>query len=398
MATRNKPYWAISAVAVAALALTSCGTAQGGGSGETAAAGGEVKTEIGAGEGKLSILAWPGYVEDGSNDPKVDWVTPFEEQTQCQVEFKPFGTSDEAVTLMRTGQYDVISASGDASLRLIAGSDVDPVNTDLLENYKDVYPFLKDKAWNTVDGVNYGMPHGWGANLLMYRADKVEPAPTSWSAVFDDAEKNSGKVTAYDSPIYIADAALYLMKHNPELGIKNPYALDQEQLDAAVELLKKQREHVGEYWSDVVKEVQSFASGSSVVGTTWQVGANIAKADGTKVETVLPEEGATGWSDTWMVGSQSKNKNCAYMWLDYIASPEANAAVAEYFGESPANPKACELTEDKGHCETYHSGDEEYASQIWYWTTPVENCVDGRTDVKCTDYSEWTKAWTEIKG
>ncbi|MHA7270694.1 extracellular solute-binding protein [Arthrobacter sp. HLT1-20] len=391
MATKNA-LKVMGTLAVAALALTACGTSGGD------APASSMKESIGAGEGQVSILAWPGYVEDGSNDPKVDWVTKFTADTGCKVNFKPFGTSDEAVTLMRTGQYDVISASGDASLRLVAGGDVQPVNTSLLKNYPDVYPFLKDKAWNTVDGKNYGMPHGWGANLLMYRADKVTPAPTSWSAVFTDAAANTGKVTAYDSPIYIADAAMYLMTHKPELNIKNPYALDADQLAAAVTLLKAQREHIGEYWNDVVKEVQSFSSGTTVVGTTWQVGANIAQADGVKVETVLPSEGATGWSDTWMVGANTKNSNCAYLWLDYIASPAANAQVAEYFGESPANPKACDLTADKEHCTTFHSGDAAYAEKIWYWTTPVAKCLDGRTDATCTDYSEWTKAWTEIKG
>jgi putative spermidine/putrescine transport system substrate-binding protein len=385
----------IGVVAAAALALSGCGTS--GGSGSPASAQ-PAKTEIGAGEGQLSILGWPGYVEDGSNDPAVDWVHPFEQQTGCKVSFKPFGTSDEAVTLMRTGQYDVISASGDASLRLVAGHDVQPVNMSLLKNYPDIYPFLKDKAWNTVNGVNYGMPHGWGANLLMYSTNKVTPAPTSWSAVFDDAAKHTGKVTAYDSPIYIADAAMYLMAHKPELGIKNPYALDKDQLAAAVDLLKQQRTHIGEYWSDVVKEVQAFTSGSTVVGTTWQVGANIAASDGAKVATLVPKEGATGWSDTWMIGSKTKNINCAYKWLDYIASPKVNAQVAEYFGESPANAKACAQTKDPKHCETYHSNDAAYAEKIWYWTTPVADCLDGRTDVKCTDYSEWTKSWTEIKG
>ncbi|MGO4382808.1 ABC transporter substrate-binding protein [Specibacter sp. RAF43] len=392
MALKNS-FKVLGTLAVAALTLAACGTTTG-----TGPAAGTLKESIGAGEGQVSILAWPGYVEDGSNDPKVDWVTPFTAETGCKVSYKPFGTSDEAVTLMRTGQYDVVSASGDASLRLIAGGDVQPVNMGLLKNYPDVYPFLKDQAWNTVDGKNYGMPHGWGANLLMYRTDKVSPAPTSWGSVFGDAAEHTGKVTAYDSPIYIADAALYLMKHQPGLNIKNPYSLDEHQLAAAVTLLKDQRKHVGEYWSDVVKEVQSFASGTTVIGTTWQVGANIAKADGAKVETLLPKEGATGWSDTWMVGAKTKNSNCAYKWLDYIASPKANAAVAEYFGESPANAKACALTADKDHCTTYHSGDAAYAKQIWYWTTPVEKCLDGRSDAKCTDYSEWTKAWTEIKG
>ena len=290
-----------------------------------------------------------------------------------------------------------MSASGDASLRLIAGGDVAPVNTDLIENYADVWSFLKDRDWNSVDGQMYGVPHGYGANLLMYNTDVVDPAPTSWSAVFDDASTYTGKVTSYDSPIYIADAALYLMNTQPDLGIKDPYSLDADQLAAAVDLLKAQREHVGEYWSDYLKETQAFKTGDSVVGTTWQVIANLAQSEGATVEAFLPDEGSTGWSDTWMVSSKTENPNCAYAWLNHIVSPEANAAVAEWFGEAPANEKACDLT-SKGFCESYHAGDEAYAEKIHYWTTPIEQCLDGRTDVQCTTYQDWTQAWTEIKG
>jgi putative spermidine/putrescine transport system substrate-binding protein len=353
--------------------------------------------ELGEPEGEVNILAWPGYAEDGSTDPAVDWVSPFEEETGCQVNVKYFGTSDEAVSLMKTGDYDVVSASGDASLRLIAAGDVEPVNTDLIPNYADVYDFLKERDWNSVDGQPYGVPHGYGANLLMYRTDVVKPAPTSWGVVFEEDSPYAGKITAYDSPIYIADAALYLMKHEPDLGIEHPYALDQDQLAAAVDLLKTQREQISEYWSDYLKEVQAFGTGDSVVGTTWQVIANVAEGEGTPIEAVLPEEGSTGWSDTWMVGTESEHKNCAYLWMDHIISPEANAAVSEYFGEAPANPKACDLASD-GHCETFNAGDEEFAEQLWYWTTPIPQCLDGREDVTCTDYGDWTQAWTEIKG
>jgi putative spermidine/putrescine transport system substrate-binding protein len=353
--------------------------------------------ELGDNEGQVNILAWPGYAEDGSTDPAVDWVTPFEESTGCQANVKYFATSDEAVQLMKSGEYDVVSASGDASLRLIAAGDVEPVNTDLIDNYADVYDYLKERDWNSVDGQMYGVPHGYGANLLMWRTDVVTTPPTSWSVVFDDAGDYSGKVTAYDSPIYIADAALYLMHHQPDLGIEDPYSLDEDQLAAAVDLLKAQKEHVGEYWSDYLKEVQAFTTGDSVVGTTWQVIANVAQGEKVPVDVVLPEEGATGWSDTWMVGADSPNKNCAYAWMNHIISPEANAAVAEYFGEAPSNPNACDIASE-GHCETFHAGDEEYASQIHYWTTPIEQCLDGRTDVTCTDYGDWTQAWTEIKG
>ncbi|WP_296666996.1 extracellular solute-binding protein [Demequina sp.] len=372
--------------AAAALSLAACGTS-GSDSGSAAA------ESLGDTEGSVSILAWPGYVEDGSNDPAYDWVSGFEDATGCMVTSKPYGTSDEAYQLMQNGGYDVVAASGDLTLRLIAGDLVSPVNTDLLDNYAGIFDFLKNKEWNSVDGVSYGVPHGYGANLLMYNTDEVTPAPTSWDVVFDKSSDYAGGVTAYDSPIYIADAAVYLMAHQPDLGITNPYALDQDQFDAAVALLKEQRTNVGEYWSDYLKEIQAFETGDSVVGTTWQVIQNSVSTGNTAV--VLPEEGATGWSDTWMIASDSKSPNCAYAWLDYIADPEVNATATAYFGEAPSSAAACDFRDD---CEAYHAGDEEYAAQIWYWTTPISECVDGRTDVECIDYSEWTKAWQEIKG
>jgi putative spermidine/putrescine transport system substrate-binding protein len=396
---------ALALAAVATLSLAACGGGGGGGGANSAAPqqGGftppklEALKKLGQPEGEVNVLAWPGYVEDGSNDPAVDWVSDFEKSSGCQVNVKTFGTSDEAVQLMRTGQYDTVSASGDATLRLIAAGDVEPVNTDLIKNYPDIFDALKNQPWNSVDDVAYGIPHGRGANLLMYRTDKVKPAPDSWGVVFDGASDYSGAVTAYDSPIYIADAALYLMKTQPDLGIKNPYALDKDQLDAAVELLRKQSANVGEYWSDYLKEIQAFKDGTSVVGTTWQVIANVAQSEKAPVDVVLPKEGATGWSDTWMVGAKSKHKTCAYMFIDHIVSPSVNAQVAEYFGEAPANRKSCDETSDPKHCATFHADDEKYFDQVWYWTTPIPQCLDGRTDVKCTDYSAWTKAWTQIR-
>jgi putative spermidine/putrescine transport system substrate-binding protein len=399
--------WRIVA-ATAAVLITAAGC--GGGSSDKGSTGSggfkapdvPMAKKLGTNEGAVSILAWPGYAEDGTNDPKTDWVTPFEQATGCQATVKYFGTSDEAVSLIKTGDYDVVSASGDATLRLIAGGDVAPVNTDLLKNYSDIRSFLKDQAYNSVDGQMYGMPQGWGANLLTYNPDVVKPAPTSWSSVFEASSPYAGKITPYDSPIYIADAALYLMNTNPDLGIKNPYALDKDQLAKAVDVLKTQRGQVSEYWSDYLKQQQAFESGDSVIGTSWQFIVNLIEADKKPIKGILPDEGSTGWSDTWMIASKSKHPNCAYAWLDYIGGPDGNAASAYYFGEAPANAKACDVIanvdKDATFCDTFHAGDEAYAKKIWYWTTPVSACLDGRTNVKCTTYADWTQAWTDIKG
>jgi putative spermidine/putrescine transport system substrate-binding protein len=390
-------------VAAALAAFVLVGAACGDDGGGTSAGGKFIPPDLpamgtlGPGEGEVNLVAWAGYVEDGSNDPAVDWVSDFEQETGCQVNVQIGNTSDEMVQLIKSGQYDAVSASGDASLRLIAAGDVEPINTSLIPNYKDVFEGLKDKPWNTVNGKNYGVPHGRGANLLMWRTDQVTPAPDSWGVVFDPNSPYKGKVTAYDSPIYIADAAVYLMATKPDLGITDPYALDDTQFNAALDLLRQQKALVGEYWSDYLKEVQAFKSGDSVVGTTWQVIANVAQGEGTKVEVTLPKEGATGWSDTWMVATKAKNKNCAYMWLNHIISPKANAAVAEYFGEAPSNKLACDETADPNHCAVFHAEDEEYFSRVHYWTTPIEQCLDGRTDVKCKNYAEWTQAWTSLR-
>ncbi|MFT4042614.1 MAG: ABC transporter substrate-binding protein [Gordonia sp. (in: high G+C Gram-positive bacteria)] len=356
------------------------------------------KSSIGGGEGTLNLIVWAGYAEDGSDDKTVDWVHPFEQQTGCQVNAKVANTSDEMVQLMRSGQYDGLSASGDATLRLIYGGDVAPVNTDLVPNYATVSSFLKQKPWNSVDGKMYGIPHGWGANVLMYNPAVVKGLQDSWGVVFDPTSPYKGKVTAYDSPIYIADAALYLSKSKPELGIKDPYSLTEEQLSAAVDLLKQQKAAIGEYWSDYTKAVQAFESGTSVVGTSWQMIANLIGADKkVTVDTVVPKEGATGWSDTWMISAKAAHPNCMYKWMNYIVSPKINAQVAEWFGEAPAQTKACAQTSDKGFCGTYHALDEAYAEKIHYWTTPQRKCVDGSGE-DCTAYSEWTEKWQQVKG
>src|SRR5262245_23493977 len=329
-------------LALAAVAAFAAGACSGGSSGGAKAS---AQASLGAGEGALNLVAWAGYVVGGTGGEQVqgyDWVTPFEQATGCKVNVKIGVDSANMVQLMKTGDYDGVSASGDATLRLIAGGDVAPVNFDLIPNYKDVFSGLKNQPYNTVDGVGYGVPHGRGANPIMYNPDKVKTAPDSWGAVFDADSPYKGKVTAYNYAIYIADAALYLMKTKPELGIKNPYSLDDKQLAAAVDLLKQQKGLISKYWGTSTDEIQGFESGDMDIGSAWQYQANVINADGKiKVETVKPKEGATGWSDTWMLASKAKHPNCMYQWMNYIISPKANADVTVYFGEAPVSEPAC---------------------------------------------------------
>lgn len=363
----------------------------------------------GPGEGALNIIIWAGYAEDGSANKEYNWVKPFEAETGCIVQSKIGNTSDEMVTLLRQGGgsvYDGVSASGDATNRLIANGDVAAIDPTQIPGFGDIAPFLQDAPHYVVDGKHYGVPHGWGGNSLMYRTDLVTPAPTSWNVVFDAAAAKTyeGKITAYDSPIYIADAALYLKAHNPELGITDPYELTQPQFDAAVALLKAQRPWVGKYWALFSDEIDNFKNGATVVGTTWPYQVNTLLGEKVKVASVVPTEGMTGWADTWMMSSKAQHPNCMLKWMAWMITPEVQAQVAENFGEAPANPNACKYLDAgygpyqfKDFCTLFSVTDPSYYSKIAFWKTPLADCGDTRGQT-CVDYSVWSQKWTEIKG
>ena len=215
------------------------------------------------------------------------------------------------------------------------------MNTGLVPNYADIFPELKDKPWNSVAGTNYGIPHGRGANLLLYNTAAYPTPPTSWKDMWDPASPAKGKISPYD------DGDLHRRRRGvpdddpARAGDQNPYALDRTQFDAAVDLVRQQKPLVAEYWADVVKQGQGLASGAITQSQGWQLTANLANGEsGTSVGTTKPVEGATGWSDTLDDQERHPNINCAYLWLNHVVSPQVNAQIAENFGEAPANQKS----------------------------------------------------------
>jgi len=387
-----------AALCLGAAALLACGTPKPPDAAQ-AAAGGPLQS-VGAGEGAVSIVAWAGYIERGETDKAYDWVTGFEQQTGCKVSVKTAATSDEMVALMNEGGFDLVTASGDASLRLVSGGRVQEINTALVPSWGKVDPRLQSAPWHTVKGKHYGVPYQWGSNVLMYNT-KVFGAkpPDSWSVVFEEAKlpdgkPNRGRVQAFDGPIYIADAALYLMTHKPELGIADPYALDRKQFDAALTLLRQQRKLVGRYWHDAFIQVDDFVNEGVVASSSWPFQVNLLRSKNAPVASVLPKEGATGWADTTMLHVDSAHPNCAYMWLEHSISAKTQGDLAAWFGSVPAVPSACQgnaLLGEKG-CETNGASNFE---RIHFWRTPVAACGEGR---ECVPYHEWVTNYIAVIG
>ncbi len=353
---------------------------------------------LGAGEGALSIVAWAGYIERGETDKNYDWVTDFEKKTGCMVSVKTAATSDEMVALMNEGGFDLVTASGDASLRLVAGKRVQPINTALIPSWSTIDERLQNAPWHTKDGVHYGTPYVWGPNVLMYNTKVFgDKAPDSWNVVFEemtlaDGKSNKGRVQAYDGPIHVADAANYLMFHKPELGIKDPYELNEDQYKAALELLRGQRQLVSRYWHDAFIQIDDFKNEGVVASGSWPFQVNLLKAD-QPIASVFPKEGVTGWADTTMLHAESEHPNCAYMWMEHSLSPKVQGDVSAWFGTVPSVPAACKgnaLLTDEG-CK--NNGFENF-EQIKFWKTPVSKCSTG----ECVPYHRWVSDYIGVIG
>jgi putative spermidine/putrescine transport system substrate-binding protein len=336
-----------------------------------------VPSTVGQTEGHLNLIAWEGYAQP-------QWVKPYEQATGCQVN----GGG---------GQYDLVSASGDADLRLIYGGDVRPVNMSLIPSWKDFHPFLQSPAFNTIGGKHYGVSYEFGPNVLLYSTKAFPAAPTSWSVLY--SKKYAGQITVPDNPIQIADAALYLSKTQPSLGITDPYELTQPQFAAAVSLLKAEHPLIKKYWALASQEITLFQSKTTVVGAAWPYQTNTLVAAGAKVADTIPSQGATGWADTWMLATKAPDPNCAYKWMQWVTTPKVQAQEADYFGETPANKLACPImdTIQKGSCAAYHANaPESYYQTIKFWKTPLAQCGNGKND--CVPFQQWTTAWTGITG
>ena len=351
---------------------------------------------LGKNEGQLDIIAWPGYIERGDTDKNYDWVTGFEKASGCKVNVKTAATSDEMVSLMTKGGYDLVTASGDASLRLIHGKRVQPVNLALIPNWKNVDERLKNGAWHVVDGQHYGTPYQWGPNVLMYNTNVFKQPPTSWKVVFEemtlpDGKSNKGRIQAYDGPIYIADAALYLKATRPELGIQDPYLLTEAQYAATLELLRRQHALAHRYWHDATVQMSDFKNEGVVASSSWKYQVNALQGEKQPIASVVPSEGATGWADTTMLHAEAKHPNCAYAWMNWSLEPKLQGDLAAWFGSVPAVPAACTgnaLLTDEG-CKT--NGFDNF-DKIAFWKTPQ---AEGG---KYVPYSRWTQDYIAIMG
>jgi putative spermidine/putrescine transport system substrate-binding protein len=348
----------------------------------TASAGASSGPSLPRAEGRLALVAFPGYAEAGGDDPRVNWVTPFVQATGCKVRVRTVRSSTELLEAVSEGRYDGVAAFGDVTQVLTGGREVVPLDTRLIPRYRDVYPTLRRLGQNLDGGRVVGIPHGRGPDVLLWRADRVRPAPAGWQVLF--GRRYAGRIGVYDAAITLANAAL-------RLGYRNPFELDRQQFLAAVRLAAEQKASVGSYWQDLTNALADYTGGNALVGEATPRLAALLRADDVPVRTSIPAHG-TARSASWMLLARARHPGCMYRWLDYILSAKANAASARYLHEAPATPAACAYL----NCVAVHAGDEAWWSRLSFWRTPQHACGDNRGQA-CADWFEWSDAWAAIR-
>jgi putative spermidine/putrescine transport system substrate-binding protein len=291
-------------------------------------------------------------------------------------------SSTELLEAVAHGRYDGVAAFGDATQVLTGGKEVVPVDTSLIPNYARVYPALKRLPQNREDGKVVGIPHGRGADVLLWRTDKVHEAPTGWDALWDD--RYTGKVAWFDAAETLVRTAIHL-------GIKTPYELSPVQFTRVSRAAAEASANAGFYWQDLTNGLADYTGGNAVIGEASPRLAALLRADRVPVATEVPP-GSTARSASWMVLKGARHPGCMYRWLDYILSGKANAASARYLHEAPATPAACAFMD----CKTAHAGDEGWWSNLSFWRTPQHDCHDARGST-CAGWFEWSDAWARIR-
>jgi spermidine/putrescine-binding protein len=280
---------------------------------------------------ELTMIVWEGYTSDS-------FTIPWEEANDVNVEATFAGTGDEMFAAMQGSggtTHDMVSASSDLPQRLYDAGLLMEIDASKLTNYPDLYEQFQRPPYITFDEKLYGVNFAWGPTIMLFNPDEVAETPTSWNALLD--EQYSGKITTWNYPLQIAQYAL-LLDPKPE----DPFLLDDEQLAQVKDILVRQRPLVRKYWDLGGEIAELFLNGEVVIGDGWSwITLQIKDSDGTVAE-ATPEEGVTGWSDSWCISNKAANPDLALKWADYMIGPEGQNGVIENLNYSITNSKVVE--------------------------------------------------------
>jgi len=322
--------------------------------------------------GEVNVLTWEGYADES-------FIKPFEEASGCKVSATYVGSNDDFAPKLTAGGgvYDLVSPSIDATKALIEAGFIDSVDLSNVPRYEEIYEKFRTAEGVNHDGKVYGVPFSWGSIPFMYRTDKFDTPPTSLKALWDPALK--GKISLWDdkSALYVASRVI---------GNMNIYNLSDDQLDAAKQKLVEQKPLVRKYWGTAGELVDLYAAGEVWISNTWGGYQSALLAEqNISVKEFIPEEGAEGWMDSWLIVKGTPNEECVYKFINMATTEQGQCGMSNVNGYSSANPVAAENCMTPAQFKELHQDDVGYLDSLLLWENLRERLP------------AYTNAWNGVK-
>jgi len=328
--------------------------------------------QVALAEGEINLLTWEGYADES-------FIKPFEEETGCKVSATYVGSNDDFAPKLAAGGgvYDLVTPSIDATKVLIEAGFIDPLDKSKLPRFDEIYEKFRTAEGINHDGEAYGIPFSWGSIPFMYRTDKFDEPPTSLKVLWNPELK--GKISLWDdkSALYVASRLL---------GNMNIYELSDDELDEAKEKLIEQKPLVRKYWATAGELVDLYAAGEVWISNTWggYQSSLLAEQD-IEVKEFIPEEGAEGWMDSWLMVKGTPNEECVYKFLNMATTEKGQCGMSNVNGYSSANPVAAKNCMSEEQFEALHQNDVDYLDSLFLW----ENLRDR--------LENYTNTWNAVK-
>ncbi len=262
-----------------------------------------------------------------------DLITQFEEQTGIRVNYQTVESNESLYSLLKSGgaDYDVVVTSDYMIAKFIEEDMLEPLDYKNIPNFELIDERFKNLHYDPED--QYTVPYTWGTLGIIYNTSMVDEEITSWSALYDD--KYAGNVLLINnSRDALGEALLYL-------GY-SVNTTDEAEIRQAFELIADANRR-GVFQGKVSDEVFQKMEGGNAAIATYYAGDYLTMAENNEdLAFVVPDEGSNWFVDAMCVLKDAPHKTEAEMWINFIASTDANLANMDYIWYASPNREALE--------------------------------------------------------
>lgn len=281
----------------------------------------------------LYIYNWGQYIDE-------DVIDIFEKETGLSVSYEEFETNEAMYPKVANGagEYDLICPSDYMIEKMIEEDLLAPLNYDNIPNIKYIgNQFLKQSE--TFDpGNKFSLPYCWGTVGILYNKKMVKEPVDSWSILWD--KKYYDSVLMQNS---VRDAFGITLKW---LGYSLNSTNRDELREARDKLIEQKKKGIVQAY--VVDQVRDkMIDNSAALGVIYSGEASYCISENPDLAYAVPKEGTNSWIDSWVIPKNSKHKEAAEQFLNFLCRPDIALKNFEYICYSTPNIAVRDMLEDE---------------------------------------------------